>query len=69
MVEILINTRNIKLKDQIIRKYFLNLTLKAQKKSDRADGKPVFEWSVTDFTLTPNYEKLLLITNGAPGRT
>ena len=66
MVEILINTHNIKLKDQIIRKYFLNLILKAQKKSDRADGKPVFEWSVTDFTLTPNYEKLLLITNGAP---
>ena len=68
MVKILINTRNMRLKDQIIRKYVLNLTLKAKKISERSDGKPVLEWSVSDYKLHPTYEKLLLIKTGGPER-
>ena len=68
MVKILKNTSNMQLKDQIVRKYFLNLYLKAEKTGIRKDGKPVFSWIVSDYKLSPNYEKLLLVRNGTPDR-
>ena len=52
-----------------MRKFFLNLTVEGTQKDNRSDGKPVIEWNITGYKLTPLYEKLLESQLLADGRS
>jgi site-specific DNA recombinase len=65
------STNDMLVKDQIIRKFFLNLYAEGIQTGERSDGKPVIEWRITDYKLTTLYEKLLesqlLVTGRSAG--
>ena len=56
-------------KDQIVRKFFLNLTVTGTQIGERRDGKPVLSYEITGYKLTALYAKLLesqLLATGRP---
>ena len=66
------STEDMLIKDQIVRKFFLNLTALATQTGTRRDGKPVMGWKITGYKLTPLYAKLLesqLLATGRSGGT
>ena len=62
-------TPNMKFKDTVAKKFFLNIIVTPEITSTRKDGKPVIQWEVTDYELTPTYRKLRKIYDGRGGGT